>query len=93
MARVQQGKGLLFYLTAEGARRLSQLSSDAAGLSLILEINGNAIGERRIDGKIQDGQLFTFVEIPDELLEKMVFSLKETCRQLNGGTRPQSGGS
>jgi hypothetical protein len=93
MARVQQGKGLLFYLTAEGAQRLSQLSRDAAGLSLILEINGNAIGERRIDGEIQDGQLFTFVEIPDELLDKMVISLKETCRQLNGGTQRQSGGS
>ena len=93
MARVQQGKGLLFYLTAEGAQRLSQLTRDGVGLSLVLEINGNAIGERRIDGEIQNGQLFTFVEIPDELLEKMVFSLKETCRQLNGGTRPQSGGS
>lgn len=85
LAKVQNGKGLLFMLNNEGAQRLAQLSRGGQRMSLILIVNGRAIAERPLDGQIQNGQLFTFVEIPDELLEKMVFSLKETCKQLNGG--------
>ena len=85
LAKVQKGKGLLFMLNNEGAQRLSQVSRSGQRLSLVLVVNGRAIAERPLDGQIQNGQLFTFVEIPDELLEKMVFSLKETCEQLNGG--------
>lgn len=85
LAKVAKGKGLLFILKNEGAQRLAQVSQGSQRLSLVLIINGRAIAERPLDGQIQNGQLFTFVEIPDELLEKMVFSLKETCKQLSGG--------
>ena len=87
LAKVQQGKGLLFYLDTAAAGRLSQLTGSSYNGSLVLVIDGNAVGERPISGKIQDGQLFTFVDIPDELLEQMVFSLKETCKKLRGRTR------
>lgn len=94
MARVEKGKGLLFYLNSTGAQRLSEVSEIRDGLSLVLLVNGNAIAERPIAGKILNGQLFTFVEMPDELLEKMVFSLKETCKQLSGGgTRTKLSGN
>ena len=43
-----------------------------------LMVNGNAIGARRIDGAIQDGNFYTFVEVDDEELGQLVLDIKET---------------
>ena len=53
LAKVQNGKGLLFILNNEGAQRLSQLSRKGQGMSLILIVNGRPIAERPLDGQIQ----------------------------------------
>ena len=41
------------------------------------------MGVRPIDAQILNGQLFTLVQIPDEILDKLVLSLKETCSRLS----------
>ena len=45
-------------------------------------VNGNAIGARRIDGAIQDGNFYTFVEVDDEELGQLVLDIKETIVKL-----------
>ena len=45
-------------------------------------INGNAMGARRIDGPIEDGNFFTFVEVSDEELGKLVFDIKASLSSI-----------
>jgi hypothetical protein len=52
------------------------------GNRIVFMVNGNAIGARRIDGAIQDGNLYTFVEVDDEELGQLVLDIKETIVEL-----------
>jgi tetratricopeptide (TPR) repeat protein len=83
MAQTAAGKGLLFYFDSAATSRLSKLTTNSRSLSLVLLIDDKPMGVRPIDAQILNGQLFTLVEIPDELLDKLVFSLKETCSRLS----------
>ena len=83
MAQTAAGRGLLFYLDAAAGARLSKLTSSSRNLSLVLLIDDKPMGVRPIDAQIQNGQLFTLVQIPDEILDKLVSSLKETCSRLS----------
>ncbi len=83
MAQTAAGRGLLFYLDAAASARLSKLTSSSRNLSLVLLIDDKPMGVRPIDAQILNGQLFTLVQIPDEILDKLVLSLKETCSRLS----------
>ena len=52
------------------------------GSRIVFMVNGNAIGARRIDGAIQDGNFYTFVEIDDEELGQLVLNIKQTIVEL-----------
>jgi len=82
MVKVDLGLALLIQLDDMASRRLYRASVSNMGGRLVLLVNGNAIGARRIDGAIQDGNVFTFVEVPDEDLGELVIDLKESIEFL-----------
>lgn len=78
LVQVEMGKALLIQVSEKGARDLYRGSVSHLGARIVLMVNGNAIGARRIDGAIQDGKLYTFVEVEDDALDDLVLDLKES---------------
>ena len=78
LAQVDLGKCLAFRVTPAAVRDLYRLTGANQGRRLVLMINDDPIGARRIDGAIADGVLFVFVELPDDALPKLVADLKST---------------
>ncbi|MEN8662839.1 MAG: hypothetical protein ACN4GF_04990 [Lentimonas sp.] len=82
LVKVDLGLALLIQVSERGSRALYRASVTNNGGRIVLMINGNAIGARRIDGAIQDGKFFTFVELPDDDLEELVLDVKSTIAQI-----------
>ena len=82
MVKVDMGVALLVQTGGQGARDLYRASVSNMGSRIVFMVNGNAIGARRIDGAIQDGNFFTFVEVDDEELGQLVLDIKETIVEL-----------
>ena len=82
MVKVDLGLALLVQTGAQGARDLYRASVSNMGSRIVFMVNGNAIGARRIDGAIQDGNFYTFVEVDDEELGQLVLDIKETIVEL-----------
>lgn len=82
MVKVDMGLALLIQTTEKGARALYRGTVTNMGGRIVLTVNDNPIGARRVDGAIQDGNLYTFVEIDDEELGQLVLEIKETLAQL-----------
>ncbi len=72
LVKVQSGQlAFLFHLDEPGTRALYRASVSDMGRMLILNVNGEAIGARQLDGAIADGRLYTFTELPPEEMEKL----------------------
>lgn len=82
LVQVDLGKCLLFHLTPSAARDFYRLSGTHQGRRLVLMINDDAIGARRIDGAIADGKIFVFVEQPDADLPALVSRLKRSATEI-----------
>ena len=82
LVKVDMGLALLVQVSAQGSRSLYRGSISNMGGRIVLMINGNAIGARRIDGPIEDGNFFTFVEVSDEELGKLVFDIKASLASI-----------
>jgi len=82
MVKVDMGMALLVQAGGQGARDLYRASVSSMGGRLVFTVNGNAIGARRIDGAIQDGNVFTFVEVDDSELGQLVLDIKESIVEL-----------
>jgi hypothetical protein len=82
MVKVDMGVALLVQTAGQGARDLYRASVSNMGSRIVFMVNGNAIGARRIDGTIQDGNFFTFVEVDDEEIGQLVLDIKETIVEL-----------
>jgi hypothetical protein len=82
LVKVDMGKALLIQVSEKGARDLYRGSVSNMGRRIVFEVNGNAIGARRIDGAIQDGKFFTFVEVEDDALDDLVLDLKKSIAEL-----------
>ena len=82
LVKVDMGLALLVQVSAQGSRSLYRGSISNMGGRIVLMINGNAIGARRIDGPIEDGNFFTFVEVSDEELGKLVFDIKASLSSI-----------
>ena len=54
MVQVELGVALLFQVNDEASRELYRSSVSNNGSRVVLTINGNAVGARRLDGAIQD---------------------------------------
>jgi hypothetical protein len=80
--KVDLGMALLIEVGGSGARDLYRASVANMGARIVLTINGNAIGARRIDGAIQNGNFYTFVEVDDAELGQLVLDIRETIAHL-----------
>ena len=61
---------------------LSRGAVTAYGSRVWFVVNGNPLGARRLDGPIQNGQLFTFVEVNDAAVGPLVLELKSSIAEL-----------
>ena len=82
MVKVDLGVALLVQVSTQASRALYRGSISNMGGRIVLMVNGNAIGARRIDGAIQDGNFYTFVEVDDEELGKLVFDIKASLASI-----------
>lgn len=78
LVQVDLGKCLLVQLTPTATRDFFRLSATHQGRRLVMTIDGQALGARRIDGVITNGVLFVFVEVPDDELPALVNNLKKS---------------
>ena len=81
ISETELGKCLSFRFTAAAARDLYRLSVVNVGQRLVLTVDGNAMGARRIQRPVEDGRLLVFVETPDERLPALQESLQETSAE------------
>ena len=77
-----RGIALMIQVTDKGSRELYRRSVTHSGSRIVLTTNGQAIGAIRLSGTIEDGQLYTFVEIPDDEIGQFVIDLKASIAEL-----------
>ena len=82
LVKVDMGLALLVQTNEKGARQLYSGTVTNMGGRLVLSVNENAIGARRIDTPIQDGNFYVFVEVNDEELGQLVLDMKESILKL-----------
>lgn len=82
LVKVDMGLALLVQTNEAGARELYRGTVTHMGGRIVLTVNNNPIGARRIDGPIQNGIFYTFVELDDEELGQLVLDMKKTIQQL-----------
>jgi hypothetical protein len=82
MIKVDLGIAMLVQVSGQGGRDLYRASVENMGSRIVLTVNGNGIGSRRIDGAIKDGKFYTFVEVDEEELGELVLDIKETIAYL-----------
>ena len=78
LVQVELGKCLLFQLTPSATRDFYRLSVSHQGKRLVVIVNGEPLGARRIDGPITNGALFVFIERPEAELPLLVDNLKKS---------------
>jgi hypothetical protein len=78
LVQVDLGKCLLVQLTPSATRDFYRMSVSHQGRRLVLLVNDNPLGARRIDGAITNGVVYVFVEIPDSELPVLVDNLKKS---------------
>ena len=82
LVQLPLGKAILIQYDLMGSNQLYRSSTSNIGQSLVLMVNERPIGARKIDGPIENGQLISFAEIPDDELSQLVLDLKETVRRI-----------
>ncbi|MDQ8205436.1 hypothetical protein [Pelagicoccus sp. SDUM812003] len=78
LAELELGNCLSFTLKPAAARAFYRISVANQGKRLVLVVDGQPIGARRIDGPVSDGRIYIFLEVPDETLEELAADLKKT---------------
>ncbi len=87
VAQVELGRCLMLQLTPAAARDLYRLSVGAQGRRLVLALNDQPLGARRIEAAMSDGVVLIFVEVPDDRLPEMVERLKRTSADVAAAAR------
>lgn len=82
LVKVDMGLALLIQTNEAGARALYRSTVSNMGGRIVLTVNNNAVGARRIDGAIQNGNFYTFAELEDEALGQLVLDMKATIKKL-----------
>lgn len=82
VAQVELGRCLLVQLSPAAANDLYRLTVNSLGRRLVLLLNDQPVGARRIDEAIADGNLLLFLEVPDADLPQIVRRLKATAGEL-----------
>lgn len=78
----EYGKCLQFSLTAAAARAYYRESVSNQGRRLVLLVNGNAVGAKRVDGANETGSIYIFAEIADDELEDYVKKMRGTIVEI-----------
>jgi hypothetical protein len=78
LVQVELGKALMFQLTATASRDFYRLSGTHQGRRIVLVVDGEPLGARRIDGAIMNGVVFVFAEIPESAMPALVENLKKS---------------
>lgn len=78
LVQVDLGKCLLLQLTPSATRDFYRLSVAHQGRRVVILVNNEALGARRIDGPITNGAVFIFVELPESQLPTLVENLKKS---------------
>ncbi len=82
LVHVDLGLCLMFDCTREGTRQLLRLSAANLGRRLVMTLNNVPYGARLLEGPIQDGRLFIFVEMNDEQITAAAVDLKRTVHEV-----------
>ena len=82
IAKVALGWCLYFQFNPAATRDLYRLTSANPGARLVLTLNDTPVGVRPIDQIIADGNLLTFVELPNDQLPPIAERLKRTSAAL-----------
>ena len=82
LVKFDMGLGVQIHVTERGARALYRASVTHRGERLVLLANEKAVGARRIDGDINDGRFYMFLEMPDEELEQFVIDMRASIVEL-----------
>lgn len=82
VAQVELGRCLWFQLTPAAARDLYRFTAQAQGRRLVLVVDGQPLGARRLQGPLSDGVIAIFVEVPDGELPAMAESFMRTSAAL-----------
>jgi len=78
LVQVDLGKCLLFQLSTSAVRDFYRMTVTHQGRRLVMVLDGEAVGARRIDGPITNGVLYVFVERPEAELPALVDNLKKS---------------
>jgi hypothetical protein len=87
VAQVELGRCLLVQLSPAAARDLYRFSVSSVGRRLVLSLNDQVLGARRIESAMADGVVLVFVEMPDDQLPGIVERLKRTSADLAEAAR------
>jgi hypothetical protein len=82
VARVELGDCLMLQLTPAAGRDLYRLSVASMGRRLVLTLNDEPVGARRIEQAMPDGTVLVFVERPDADLPALVTRIKRTSADI-----------
>jgi hypothetical protein len=82
MVQVDLGIALMIQVSDKGSRELYRRSVTHSGSRIVLTAYGQPIGATRLSGTIEDGQFYTFVEIPDDEIGQFVLDLKASIAEL-----------
>jgi len=82
VAHVELGNCLMLQFTPAAARDLYRLSVASVGRRLVLTLNDEPVGARRIEQAIADGTVLVFVERPDADLPALVGRIKRTSADI-----------
>jgi len=78
MVRVDRGLAVRYLLTPSASRNLVRMSVDNLGYRFVFFDNETPIGARMIDGVMENGIIYTFLEVPDQLLPELVEDMNRT---------------
>lgn len=87
VAQVELGRCLLVQLNRAAARDLYRLSVGALDRRLVLALNDQFIGARRIEQALEDGAILVFLEVPEAELPALVGRLQRTSGDLAAAAR------
>lgn len=82
LVQVDLGLCVLFQFNEAGSRELYRASVRGAGRRIFLFVNDVPLGARKMDGAIDDGALYMFLEVPDSELPALVEEMRVSLEQV-----------
>lgn len=78
IVELELGKCLVFTLKPAAARDFFRLTVGKTGYRMVLTLNGQPAGARRLEGPVTDGKVYIYIEATDASLAEIAEQLKET---------------